>query len=624
MSNYKIREGNYNRPGVTPTANGLIFSFEGKKEVDCAILLYDQKHNLTDRIEVPSAYTIGSVRSVEVQGLNRRRLIYNYEVDGKVITDPYAKVIIGREKWHDLNRSRDHYAIYGGFEQSDFDWGEDQKPEIPRSDMIMYKLHVRGFSMDAGIRDKSRGTFRAIKDRIPYLKQLGVTTIEFMPVYEFEELVIPAYAPLPDYLKWHVEEGDLIAQMPEQKVEKINYWGYVPGNYFAVKASYSSSGDPSREWKELVRELHANGMECVMEMWFDERLNQNRILDALRYWVREYHVDGFHLLGAQVPVTAVAQDMLLSRTKIFCDGFDPMLLEDTKAYHHLFVYNEEYLYPVRQILNHQGGSMEAFLGQQRKQHPVQGYVNYIAGSNGFTLYDVFSYMEKHNQANGEDNCDGPVWNFSNNCGLEGRTTNRYVTALREKQLRNAIAILFCGQGVPLVHAGDEAGNSQDGNNNAYCQDNKTSWLNWKKMQKYEWLTDFTRRMIAFRKAHPILSYDEPMQMNDHKRLGCPDLSYHAENAWQHEFSGERMAAGAMYCGSYASDEDGAANEFVYVGYNFHSGLQHLALPKLPDEKQWHLVMDTARGREPFLAEDEVQSGPLIPIQGQSVVILVGR
>jgi glycogen operon protein len=132
---------------------------------------------------------------------------------------------------------------------------------------------------------------------------------------------------------------------------------------------------------------------------------------------------------------------------------------------------------------------------------------------------MFAYMEKHNQANGEDNCDGVTWNFSSNCGIEGRTTNRYVTALRERQLLNSIAILLCGQGVPLIHSGDEGGNSQDGNNNAYCQDNKTGWINWKKMAKYSWLTDFVRQMIAFRREHPIISLDVPMQMNDYRRLG---------------------------------------------------------------------------------------------------------
>lgn len=622
--NYRVKEGNYDQLGVQVRDNSVIFTFEGEKEDDCGILLYDQNHKQVERIEAPKEYCLGSIRSVEVCGLKPHRLIYNYEINGKVISDPYARRMIGREKWNDLSRIDTEYAVYCGYESQDFDWQQDAKPEIPRQEMVMYKLHVRGFSMDAGIRDRSKGTFRAVIDRIPYLKALGVTTIEFMPVYEFEELVIAQNSPLPEYLQWQPQEGDLIRPAVKTKVEKVNYWGYVPGNYFAVKASYSSTGNGAAEWKELIRQLHANGMECVMEMWFAERMNQNVILDALRFWVKEYHVDGFHLLGSGVPVTAVAQDLLLSRTKIFCDGFEPMLLEENKTYHHLFVYNDEYLYPIRKLMNHMGGSLEEFVCQQRKQHSVQGFVNYIAGSNGFTLYDVFAYMEKHNQDNGEDNCDGINWNFSNNCGVEGRCNKKYVTALREKQLRNAIAILMCGQGVPLLWSGDEAGNSQNGNNNAYCQDNKTGWINWKKAERYQWLSEFAAKMIAFRKAHPVLAMEEPMHLNDYRRLGCPDLSYHGENAWLSEFSGERLAVGMMYCGGYANKEETEAAEYIYVGYNFHSGLGYLALPKLPEKRHWYLVMDTARGREAFLPQKEAQSGQQIGLQGQSVVILVGK
>lgn len=173
-----------------------------------------------------------------------------------------------------------------------------------------------------------RGTFRAVMDKIPYLKSLGITTVEFMPVYEFEEMTLPVKVELPDYLDWESREDDFIQKEMPKRYEKVNYWGYTPGNYFAVKASYSSQPDAAGEWKELIRELHANGMECVMEMYFDDWMNQNVILDALRFWVREYHVDGFHLLGNVVPIKAVAQDNLLSRTKIFYTGFEDMLLEE--------------------------------------------------------------------------------------------------------------------------------------------------------------------------------------------------------------------------------------------------------------------------------------------------------
>lgn len=625
---YRIKEGNYAKPGVQMIDGTVIFTFEGEKEDNCAILFYGKDKKNVERVEVPSEYCMGSVRSVAVEGLKPGKIIYNYEINGKKRADIYATKMIGREKWNDVNREKDDFAVYCGYEPQQFDWRGDRQPEVKRRDMVLYKLHVRGFSMDAGIRGREKGTFSAVMKKIPYLKSLGITTVEFMPVYEFEEMTLPQEIVLPAYLDWESKEEDLIQKAKPQRGEKVNYWGYTAGNYFAVKASYSSTPDASSEWKSLIRELHANGMECVMEMYFEDGMNQNVILDALRFWVREYHVDGFHLLGNSVPITAVAQDMLLSRTKIFYDGFDARLLEEKKPYPHLFVYSDEYLYPVRKMLNHMGGNMEEFVCQQRKQHPVQGFVNYIAGNNGFTLLDLFSYQEKHNEENGEDNCDGNAWNFSSNCGVEGKTTKRYVCALRERQLRNAIAILMLGQGVPLLLAGDEHGNSQEGNNNAYCQDNRIGWLNWKKAEKYAWLEKFTKDMIAFRKAHPIISSDIPMQLNDYGRKGCPDLSYHGENAWLSSFYQDRQSVGMMYCGAYApvksTEKDTKADDFIYIGYNFHSGTSRLALPKLPEKMAWYLLMDTARGKEPFLTEEEKQTETQIALKGQSVVILIGK
>lgn len=621
---YTVTEGNYEKLGVQASGGAVTFSFAGEKEENCAVLLYDKNRSKTERVEVPREYCMGSVRSVCIHGLSPKNLNYNYEIDGKVVSDPYATRVIGREKWNDAAREEYNYEVSCGYEDMSFDWQGDRQPEVPRNQMIMYKLHVRGFSMDAGIRGRKRGTFAAVKEQIPYLKSLGITTVEFMPIYEFEEIVIPEEPKMPEYLRWQPKEEDTIKPESAGKPERVNCWGYIRGSYFAVKASYSSTTSAACEWKELIRTLHENGMECVMEMFFDTRVNHNEILDALRFWVKEYHVDGFHLIGDSLPVTAVAQDALLSRTKIFCSGFAPMLLEQKRVYPHLFLYTDEYLYPVRKMLNHMDGNLEEFACQQRKQHPVQGFVNYIAGNNGFTLADVFSYQEKHNKDNGEDNRDGNVWNYSSNCGVEGKTSRRYVREQRERQLRNAIAILMLGQGVPLLLAGDEAGNSQEGNNNAYCQDNRIGWVNWKKAEKYTWLQDYTRDMIALRKSHPILAHEEPMRLNDYLRKGVPDLSYHGENAWMSFFFREEQKLGTMYCGSYATKEDGSEDDFVYVGYNFHNGSVELALPKLPDEKMWYLVLDTARGKEAFLAEEEAVSGRRLSMSRQSVAVLVGK
>lgn len=621
---YRIKEGNYEKLGLVRKGDAAIFTFEGEKEDRCSILFYGKNQEVIGRIEVPEAYCRGSIRSVCVNGLPKKNLKYNYEINGNVKTDDYAKSIVGREKWNDTNRAAWDYAICGGDVPEDFDWQEDRQPEIPRKDMVMYKLHVRNFSMDAGLRGRVKGTFSAVMEKIPYLKSLGITTIEFMPVYEFEEVVMPKPVKLPEYLCWESKAEDKIKPVEKTPTGRVNCWGYVPGNYFAPKASYSSIPEADIEWKTLIRELHKNGMECVMEMFFDEKVNQNIILDALRFWVREYHVDGFHLLGTSIPVTAIAQDLLLSRTKLYYTSFAPVLLEKKKTCHHLYIYSDEYLYPARKILNHMEGDLNEFLCQQRKQHEVQGFVNYVANHNGFTLADVFCYCEKHNQANGEDNCDGNSWNYSSNCGVEGRTRKRFVEYMRRKQLKNAIAMLFTAQGVPLLYAGDEFANSQEGNNNAYCQDNRIGWLNWKNTERYGWLISFVTKMAEFRRKHPVISLDVPMQQSDYGRKGFPDLSYHGENAWVSVVSMDRQAVGVMYCGAYAKKEDGSNDDFIYIGYNFHSGLSNLALPKLPEKKKWYLAVTTA-GEEMCPEKEELlENQHLLSVEGQSISILIGK
>lgn len=621
-----IKEGNYNKFGVREAEGGYIFTFAGEKEQECHIRIYNKANQLVERILVPKSYCMGAVRSVFVGGLKEKELRYNYEIDGEIITDIYADKIIGREVWNDAKREDAQYAVFCGKEHQEFDWEGDDFPEVPRSKMVMYKLHTRGFSMDGGAKGKKRGTFAAIAEKIDYLKGLGVTTVELMPVYEFEEIVLEQKPEVPDYIKWQANAQDMI--LPDAggiKAVGLNYWGYGAGDYFAVKSSYASTDNASKELKELIKQLHKNGLECVLEMFFPSGMNQNVILSILRFWVREYHVDGFHLLGDSVPVKAVCQDMFLSRTKLFCNSFDDEMYHVEKAYPNLYVYNDDYLYPARKLLNHIGGSLEEFANQQKKQSEQIGFVNYIASNNGFTLMDTFCYQDKHNEDNGENNADGSNWNFSSNYGVEGKSNKRYVAEIRKRQMLNAFAMQFMAQGVPLIWAGDEMCNSQNGNNNAYCQDNKIGWLNWKKDEKNVWLSGFVSKLAAFRKAHPVLTLDAPMHMNDYGRKGCPDLSYHGENAWLSGFYQENTAFGIMYCGDYAKKENGENDDYIYVGYNFHSGLNHLALPKLPNQKKWYLVMNTLNADAPF-AEKEVclENQQLFEIKAQTTVILIGK
>ena len=584
--NLTVKEGNYLALGAKVIKNQITFTFEGEKEDSCRIVLIHKTTKEKESISVPDEYCLGSLRSITVSGFNPQEYNYMYEINGKEQLDPYATVIVGREIWNDTNRKADKYKLAAGFDGAAFPWGNDKNPEVPKSEMIMYKLHVRGFTKGLKTAGKVKGTFAAVKNKIPYLKDLGVTTVELMPVYEFEEMPIPKEMEIPDYVKWQPEAGDMIQPVVlENEVKNINYWGYGEGNYFAVKASYAS--EPAKanvEFKRLVKALHDNGMECVMEMFFPEEISFNMILDVLHFWVKEYHVDGFHIIGPNLPIAGIVKDPVLSRTKIFTEDFFG-LCDTRRKYKNLYIYKEEYQYAVRQLVNHYDCDIREFANQQRKQGEQYGYVNFVASNNGFTLADCFMYNDKHNEANGEENRDGNDYNLTNNFGVEGPTRKKFINETRRNRMRMAFVMLMFAQGVPLIMAGDEFGNTQEGNNNAYCQDNEIGWVNWSQFAKYKEEREILKSLIAFRKEHGIITKDEPLRFNDYRTMGAPEFSYHGENAWISQIDPGRRSLGMLYCGAYA--KDGHGKEDVYVGYNFYSEDVKLALPII-NKKKWCL------------------------------------
>lgn len=588
---FQTRAGDYRKMGTEQCADGVTFTFQCPKELACAVVLFEKKTGKqAAKIDVLPQYRVGSVRSVTIYPLKAEKYYYCYEIEGKRVRDPYGERVIGREKWGDTERTLDD-ALLSGFKKEGFDWSEDVSVEIPANEMVMYKLHVRGFSMDG--RGRNKGTFAAVMDRLSYLKELGITTLECMPVYEFEELM---------------ENG------------RLNYWGYAPSDYFAVKSSYASQKDADWEFKSLILETHKQQMELIMEMHFVPEQTAGAIIEILRYWVMEYHVDGFKLLGAGLPIAEIAKDPYLTGTKIFYEKFPYDLKEEN--YGNIYVYNDDFLYPARKMLNHLGGDMVEYTEVMKRQQDGGHSVNYIANSNTFTLADVFSYNEKHNGDNGEENLDGNNWNYSTNYGVEGATRRQFVKKIREKQMRNAMAMLCLARGIPLIWSGDEIGNSQNGNNNAYCQDNRIGWVNWKNEGRYEEYTEFVRELLQFRKKHPILFSEKPFQMSDYKRTGYPDLSYHSSEAWISDVKGNARAVGVMYSESYAKEED-TEETFLYIGYNFYMGLQVFALPKLPKGKHWYQIMDTAQ-MCPFFKEPRLLKNNSYEAFGQTISILVGR
>lgn len=278
--------------------------------------------------------------------------------------------------------------------------------------------------------------------------------------------------------------------------------------------------------------------------------------------------------------------------------------------------------------------MAQFADQMRRQNKKYGFVNYAANTSGFTLWDSFSYGEKHNEDNGEENRDGNPVNFSCNYGCEGETKNRSIRRIRMRQMRNAIAAVMLSQGVPLLLAGDEAANTQKGNNNPYCQDNRIGWVSWSKARENRDLMEFTKQMIAFRKKHPIFHMEEPMRMNDYGHRGIPDLSYHGREPWTMELRQDQRAVGILYCGAYAGEKDAD----FYVCFNFHYETVEMALPQIPKEKRWRLLMSTSAQRAWWYEQEEetlenVSKTCCVPgmicetevkVEGGSVCILVAE
>ncbi|MFR5294168.1 MAG: alpha-amylase [Clostridium sp.] len=504
-------------------------------------------------------------------------LYYAFEADGKRFSDPYGRSFAGRERWGRLSQAK--RLLLSPVMEPEFDWQGDQPLHIPYEDCIVYRAHVRGLTKHASSGTEHRGTFRGIVDKIHYLKELGITTLELLPVVEFQEVMMPE----------NVESNPYGSSEP---TGRLNYWGYTKAGMFAPKASYADPGmSPVTEFKYMVRELHRAGLEVVPELYFSGKEVPEFVLETVRFWVREYHVDGIHLTG-YAPVDLLAKDPYLADTKLWAISWDaPKPSAGEKK--HLGEYNDGFLIDMRRALKGDEEQMSSLIYRNRRNPAETGVLNFMAGTNGFTMMDMVSYDQKHNEANGENNRDGSDYNYSWNCGVEGPVRKKKVLELRARQLRNAMLMLFLSQGTPVFLAGDEFGNSQNGNNNAYCQDNETSWLNWNLNKWDQDLLAFVKHLIAFRRAHPVFHMEQEPRVMDYLACGHPDISYHGVNAWQPEFENFRRQIGILYCGTYAKKPDGQNDDFFFVIFNMHWEPHGFALPNLPKDLEWTLSFDTS-------------------------------
>ncbi|PSB17015.1 glycogen debranching enzyme GlgX [filamentous cyanobacterium CCP2] len=684
--------------GATPMPGGVNFSIYSSYATAITLVLFKKEAFAPfAEILIPREFRLGNVACITVMGLDYEDIEYGYRVDGpynpkaghrfdssKILLDPYARCISGRDVWGDIAQTDDVYPYRARVIENDFDWEGDHLLEIPEEDLIIYEMHVRGFTChpSSQVKPAHRGTFAGLQEKIPYLKSLGVNCVELMPIFEFDELDNPRHNPLTG--------GRL-----------FNYWGYSTVGFYAPKAGYATSGKQGKqaqELKTLIKELHRNGIEVILDVVFNHTAEGNEngptisfrgldnktyymltpegfyynfsgcgntlncnhpvvrnfVLECLRYWVSEYHVDGFRfdlasILGRDpqgIPLKnpplleILAFDPILAKCKLIAEAWDAGGLYQVGSfpdYDRWGEWNGKYRDAIRRFLRARESLKEVALCLQGSPdlyemagRRVSSSINFITAHDGFTLADLVSYNEKHNEANGEENRDGANDNESWNCGVEGTTANPEINALRKRQMRNAIGILMVSQGIPMILMGDEMGHTQHGNNNAYCHDSELTWLDWNLLETNADFFRFVKNCIAFRNAHPVLRNRIFFRNEDYMGSGYPDISWHGMKAWKPDWeddADETHTIAFMLCGKHAKGGT-VRDDYVYVAMNMHWEAHGFELPKLPPGIRWHIFANTTMqppddiwdvGTEPELSEQS-----WMMVGERSIVILVGK
>lgn len=691
LGDFKLRVGKPFPFGATPVPGGVNFAVFSRHATACVLVLFKRTEQ-TPLIEIPfpDEFRIGNVFAMIVFDLDYESIEYGYRMYGpykpceghrfdpsKILLDPYAKAVSGRDKWGVLPDPHNPYQHRARLVYDDFDWETDHPLETPIEDLIIYEMHVRGFTQHPSSGVKYPGTFAAIREKIPYLKSLGINCVELMPIFEFDEF-------------------DNDHTNPETRERLLNYWGYNTLAFFAPKTGYAATGRLGMqvdEFKALVKDLHRNGIEIILDVVFNHTAEGNErgptisfrgidnktyyilspdgrylnfsgtgntmncnnpivrslVLDCLRYWAAEYHIDGFRfdlasILGrdqngaplANPPLLeTLAHDPILAKCKLIAEAWDAGGLYQVgtfPAYQRWVEWNGKYRDTLRRFLK--GDSGVAWEIAQRMQGSPDLYgergasasINFVTAHDGFTLKDIVSYNDKHNLSNGEDNRDGANDNYSWNCGLEGETDNDLVNNLREQQIKNAIAILMVSRGVPMILMGDEIGHTKFGNNNTYCHDNELNWLDWSHLEDNSGLFRFFRYTIAFRKAHPILR-QRPYPRSKERSV-YPDVSWHGIQAWNADWGDYALTLAYMVGGQQNGTDGTTHDEYIYVAMNMHWEAHSYEIPRLPETMRWYLFADTGTtppddiwqpGTEPLLNDQEH-----LLMEPRSVVILVGK
>ena len=675
IEGYRVRPGKPLPFGVSTVPGGLNFSVYTSAGTSCTLVLLSRSENkIIKEIRIPDHYRIGDVYSIVVFDIDYEDIEYGYKIEGpfspedghrfdgdNILMDPYARTTSGREEWGVEPNWELQYQHRSRISFDDFDWEGDSPLEIKDEDLVIYEMHVRSFTQSETSGVKFRGTYAGIAEKIPYLKKLGINAVELMPVFEFDEF---------ENSRIHPDTGERL----------YNYWGYSTVAFFAPKAGFASTGKFGMqvdEFKQLVKELHRANIEVILDVVFNHTaegneygpsisfkgldnkiyymltpegyyynfsgtgntLNcnnpvvRNLVLDCLRYWASEYHIDGFRfdlasILGRDpwgAPLNnpplleSLAFDPILSSCKLIAEAWDAGGLYQVgtfPAFGRWSEWNGKYRDTARRYLKGDEGQVGELA--QRIQGSPDLYqwngrsqatsINFITCHDGFTLADLVSFDQKHNEANGEFNRDGGDDNHSWNCGAEGWTDNPEILELRRKQAMNALGLLMTSRGTPMLLMGDEFGRSQHGNNNAYCIDSPVSWVDWNLLKSNENLFNFAQALIAFRHQHPCLRVNR----FDHGGSDIfPSCSFHGTKPWNVDWSSESRQLGWMM----SSQTDDGQSDTVYVAANSAHYATWFELPQLPEVYEWDLCFNTGNQVEPYLKK---------PVPFRETGILVGE
>ncbi|MCR5796399.1 MAG: glycogen debranching protein [Eubacterium sp.] len=565
LKNFKISESDMMREGIDLSEKfGYVqFAVWRRDAKRCNLCLY-KDNKCIEKIKMFSGKSFGATDffSVRLEASDIRGelegVTYNFESDRVHFVDQYPRLISGRQKFGKKGKD-----IRGCFVFDDFNWSGERRKHIPFKEMIMYQCHLRGFTKHSSSGVKHPGTFLGFKEKISYLKELGVNTIVFLPIYDFNEI--------------------MTAEEAKSKEKKINFWGYTKDAcYFAPKASYASNPEEAvTECKEMIKALHMNGFNVILDMHLADKTVEF-ITECLRFYAIEYHIDGFLVDTNIIKADLVENDPILRHCKFLGNYWNT---SGGKASSEIFAnYNDEFLTISRRFLKSDEGQVYDFFNEFKQKAGDVSIVHYITQKSGFTLRDLVSYDVKHNDANGEKNYDGTEYNYSWNCGQEGPSRKKVVKKMRFKQTKNAFSMLLLGLSTPMILAGDEFGRTQKGNNNAYCLDNTTTWIDWSGLEKNVETFEFVKKLIAFRKQCGVFYCDELTTL-DSKGVGLPGISNHGREPWVTDFSYYSRELGVLFYGSYYEGKS------IYILFNFHWDSHEFYLPEI-GKGDWKVLMST--------------------------------